>query len=336
MDKQEKKSHDSTDWDWWWSHVLKLYLKDGVRDPGYAIRAVSLQVLAHFPASIFQELELDLQDFVKRDVVGVLAGDADEDVKSNCCLTVGLWVTLDYFIKDAEFIETLSRQLPTLTFDKGLLVRVRSSWAVANLADTLLALQQNQENRNILPTELLQPLIRSAIHSANDNEKCRSNGVRAVGNLLRLSPPQLYACCFSPTLAPEIDAITKNISSGAFKVRWNACYAAYNLLQSPILQHILQNGVQLTSLAPLFDALITALAKSKNFKVRINAAMALAGPPTLAIYCGKHDEILVCLRKVGETVDDDLEETKFGEFKYRKGLEEQVAKTLGYLERLLV
>ncbi|KAJ3025456.1 UNVERIFIED_CONTAM: hypothetical protein HDU68_007116 [Siphonaria sp. JEL0065] len=320
------------DSDWWWSHVLKVYVEGGVCDSVYGVRAVSLQVLAHVPGAVFGGLDEGLQRFCREEVVRMFCGEADENVKSNCCLTLGLWVTLEYFMKDSGFLRALISHLPNFAYDKALLVRVRSSWAIANLADTLLSLQQQSDIATATTSpNLLESLIKCAIHSANDNEKCRSNGVRAIGNLLRLS--SISKSCFSPALTSEIDAITKNITTGAFKVRWNACYAAYNLFQSPSLSNL--DSIPTTQIALLIDALLTALSKSKNYKVRINAAIALSGPVTLKMYCGKEEEVVEGLKRASETVDD-LEETDFGEFKYRKGLLEQVGKSWKHLELLQV
>ena len=76
---------------------------------------------------------------------------------------------------------------------------------------------------------------------------------------------------------------------------------------------------------PLYEALIRVVRTSKNFKVRINACLALSTPTTRAKYgdtimlCKILDVIVTSLENV-----DNLTSTRFSEVKYQDQLRTQV------------
>ena len=59
--------------------------------------------------------------------------------------------------------------------------------------------------------------------------------------------------------------------AGMMKTRWNACYALVNTLQNPVL-----SPADSTWGADLFSTLTSVVVHCKNYKVRINATLALA------------------------------------------------------------
>ncbi|KAJ3132142.1 HEAT repeat-containing protein 6 [Physocladia obscura] len=309
----------------WWSSVLERYICVNAINHGlFAVRALALEVLGHVPADVFETLPQNLQLLCK---VGVLK------------------MLDDWNENDLAYIISLASKLPTLAKDKAVLVRVRASWAIANLGDTLL-LEGNDQVKSEISDSIHTVLVESAIFSANDNDKCRSNGVRAVGNFLRVIPAEKASTCFSQNLEAELDAIKKNIATGAFKTRWNACYAAYNFFQSPTFASITSNNKDVTnnnnipapaSIAQLLDSLATALIASKNYKVRINAAMAIGGIAQVEGYIGdgRVGRLVEVLEEACANVDD-LGGTSFGEFKYKRDLNRQLRKSLAHLRKLLI
>ena len=63
------------------------------------------------------------------------------------------------------------------------------------------------------------------------------------------------------------------------KTRWNACYALVNTLQNPVL-----SPATTTWGTNLFDTLTSVISHCKNFKVRINATLALSQCAARACY----------------------------------------------------
>lgn len=105
------------------------------------------------------------------------------------------------------------------------------------------------------------------------------------------------------------------------QVKWNACYALGNLLYSPYIQQ------QYFSRSPawlpaVFSALSNVLRQCTNFKVRINAALALSMVPSLAFYAGHFEEVWQALLEVMETAGSVT--VDFAEFKYKETLDMQV------------
>jgi hypothetical protein len=164
-----------------------------------------------------------------------------------------------------------------------------------------------------------------------DNDKARYNAVRAVGNLLRYIPPQAYA---SGRLKLDIEsglhAIVKNIATGSVKVRWNACYAIANVFQNDELHSQLE-----LHLSEVFASLTSTLRSSRNFKVRISAATAIAAPQDRRLY-GMSDTYLIVWQSLVDVLGclDDLD-ADFVEYKYRDTLIDQVCATLVHMTRLM-
>ena len=66
------------------------------------------------------------------------------------------------------------------------------------------------------------------------------------------------------------------------KTRWNACHALMNSLQNPVISPLDADWSPL-----LFETLTSVIVHCKNFKVRINATLALSQPSSRACY-GAH------------------------------------------------
>ena len=65
-----------------------------------------------------------------------------------------------------------------------LAVRVQASWALGNLTDTL---SQSQAPREVVGS-LGEHLCATILLTLKDSEKVKVNGVRAVGNLMKVLP----------------------------------------------------------------------------------------------------------------------------------------------------
>ncbi|KAJ3053560.1 HEAT repeat-containing protein 6, partial [Rhizoclosmatium hyalinum] len=248
------------------------------------------------------------------------------NVRAVSCFVGGVYISEhDYLRKDLAFMEALGEALVSVREDGDVTVRVRGVWAVANLGDALVAGVVEGEGVG-LSKRVVKGLVGCAVFGAGDHEKCRGNGVRALGNFFRVAEKD----CFSEGLVKEVDLIVRNLNAGPFKTRWNAGYAAFNLFLSPLF---LDLHDIMPTLPVLFDALSTAMTASKNFKVRINSAMALGACSDVTMYRGKVMDLIRVVRVAQESVDD-LGGTDFGEYKYKAQLTSQLGKTLRHLTRL--
>lgn len=117
------------------------------------------------------------------------------------------------------------------------------------------------------------------------------------------------------------------------KSRWNACHALANILTNQAFP------IESCSYAGLvWSCLINTVKKSKNYKVRIHAASALATPKTWQKYGSKLSDLVTVMEAVLEafaTADEMDENVGFGEFKYKEQLREQLHQTFEHLKSLV-
>ncbi|KAJ8969072.1 hypothetical protein NQ317_001146 [Molorchus minor] len=121
------------------------------------------------------------------------------------------------------------------------------------------------------------------------------NAARAIGNFLQLL---------------TVDLIKKSAFVGLFnkllmlwlkippQVRWNACYALGNAMKNEALYDSSLNGSPMGNWQSLvFNSLMELVITFRNFKVRINAAVALSSPPQRKYYSQFFHAVWVSLLK---------------------------------------
>jgi len=208
--------------------------------------------------------------------------------------------------------------------DKNLHVRVKACWSLGNLCDTISKLPNSEEH--FAPLSLIE-LIRTALRASTDNDKVRSNAVRALGNFSRSATPRMLTN--DGILDKIVDTLFSCISLGSVKVRWNSCYAIGNLLRNSYVQNNLSNYVWSSA---MFQALLDVIGECRNFKIRINAASALAIPNKRIHYGSSYPRIWEVLSDSLENLDEN---SNFEEFKYRETLEQQLVLTFAHIISLL-
>ncbi|KAI9190460.1 hypothetical protein H9P43_001894 [Blastocladiella emersonii ATCC 22665] len=161
---------------------------------------------------------------------------------------------------------------------RPLAVRIRASWALANLAShVLLPRVTSRRDEDDEVRALLPSVVSAALHAATkDHEKCRGNGLRALG------PAYAALLAANPTRAPMSSVESQVVAAlatvirgpgGAVKPRWNACVAA-----RPVLDQLaVRRETRGKAARKLVDALVAAVVSCNNFKVRIHATTAIAG-----------------------------------------------------------
>ncbi|KAJ3331867.1 HEAT repeat-containing protein 6 [Blyttiomyces sp. JEL0837] len=254
--------------------------------------------------------------------------DVDSHVRSAALRALGDLVTLAPFKENHPRVVAIAELLPTITSDSNLSVRISGSWALANFCDTLEDIKSNE----VISLEVAANLLKAAIFYAIDNDKCRSNGVRAIGHVFSIAPPELVNHEIENLVKEAVLAIMKNIDSGAVKTRWNAAHAAGKILHSANTA-ICKSSWQTSFL----DSLSTVIANSKNFKVRINAAFALRSLRTIDSY-GGNVATQQLLKKLKDARDkaSDLTGMDYGEYRYGEQFEEQLDQTIAHIAGLLV
>ncbi|TPX51180.1 hypothetical protein SeLEV6574_g00435 [Synchytrium endobioticum] len=259
----------------------------------------------------------------------------DANVRMAACRTAGVFVGFPVLQEDALFLMDIAMILkPNISDKTSVGVRSRASWALANLTDALVAKMSNTpEVSEVFNDALLIDLMDTALLAARDNDKCRSSGVRALGNLMRISNASLLSRECERKVKEVVTALTKNICSGAMKTRWNACHAVGTMLGNWTLPCESASWTK-----SLMEALVQTVSSCKNFKVRINAAAALSIPLTISKYGGNEVVSRIC-----EVLDDAYQhvhvgvETSvtFGEYKYREQLVNQIRMTFQHMHEII-
>ncbi|KAM7426513.1 hypothetical protein ABFA07_022212 [Porites harrisoni] len=177
---------------------------------------------------------------------------------------------------------------------------------------------------------LLLKLLNTSITAADDNEKVKSNAVRALGNFLRyIRTSSLEKAGFTEAVEKAVDALMRNLDSNLMKVRWNACYAFGNMFRNPFLP---TGTASWTS--GMYSTLENVICNCKNFKVRINAVLALSVPAErryygdIAVYCHLYATLIDALKSTENVTD-------FSEFKYRDTLRRELCNSLCHMTSVM-
>ncbi|XP_070572306.1 HEAT repeat-containing protein 6-like isoform X2 [Ptychodera flava] len=292
-----------------------------------ALRSSMCDCLSNIGAPVFELLPRDKRILCITLLLG-LSNDDDYRVKSSAVRALGVFVVYPCLREDVLFVADTANVILNCLEDNSVLVRMKSAWSLGNLSDALV---MNKDSGDVAFLEdfsdmLLQRLFTTAIKASEDSDKVKSNGVRAIGNLLRfLKPSTLAKSGFMPLVEQSVQALVKTVKGGTMKVRWNACYAVGNMFKNSDLP---VGSAPWT--AAVYDALLAVVTDCKNFKVRINAGLALAIPTSrekfgdVSQYC-KIWKCLVDALEASEKVTD------FSEFKYRENLRDQLCSTLSHL-----
>lgn len=236
-------------------------------------------------------------------------------------------------------------------------VRITASWALANICDSLRHCINGFTSERCLVdlkdcSQLTSLLIDCSLRLTRDNDKIKANAVRALGNLSRfvqcssqssvynrqdhgtgfdilkngkhmgsnLVPPPSWED--SRWLEGMVQAFLSCVSTGNVKVRWNVCHALSNLFLNETLK------LQDVDWAPsVFSILLLLLRDSSNFKIRIQAAAALAVPPTILDYGRSFSDVVQGVENTLENLSSDQIAAPTS-FKYRVALEKQLTSTM--------
>lgn len=191
--------------------------------------------------------------------------------------------------------------------------------------------------QQFLPRPLLLHLVACSVAATQGNPKVVANAVRAIGNISRWLPLGTDIGNDSHPLWCKICTVLRDSlgPNKSVKARWNACYAIGNLFRNPNVPSILKTAEGAKSVSEVLHALGQTMAdhSSANFKVRINAAAALAAAPSRLHYGASFSYVLGIVadslrRFQHEQVDN------FKEFKYRDTLRSQLLMSLLHLLRL--
>ncbi|XP_043198699.1 HEAT repeat-containing protein 6-like [Amphibalanus amphitrite] len=294
------------------------------------VRAAACHALSTIGAGVFERLPRDKQ-LLCVTLVLPLTADEEGTVRSAAVRAAGVFVRLPSLAEDPDYLlQTAEAACAAATArHEQLPVRVNAIWTLANLTDTLV---QRPPDWQPLSITVLESMTTVALRAAEDSDKVKVNAVRALGNLVRHFSAEALADPRVSSLIPRcVDALIRCMTTGNslvhMKVRWNACHAASNVFKNAALPYATAQWRP-----PLLEALCKLASNYKNFKVRINAALALSAPSKRAVF---GDQLPYAWRHLLEALETAQNITDFNEFKHRDTLLRQVCLTLCRVVSLL-
>ncbi|KAG0197753.1 HEAT repeat-containing protein 6 [Mortierella sp. GBA30] len=329
----------------WWNDILERHVLKAFAEENPSTKALGCDIISNIIPDAFNTLPDRLKMLIMSLVLGT-ALDENATVRAAACHAIGVFILFPSIREDSTHAVDMASTVLDMCRDPNLTVRVRASWAVGNLCDSMVLLKtsgQDDTLQEILTLPLWTKIMRTALMISQDHEKIKSNGIRAIGGLLRVTFEGIMERERHSLVKEAVYALIKHMEHGSLKGRWNACYAMQNVLLNvdfPI------GSTQGTSYAmvsdtvswtnDVYNALLQAIQQSKNFKVRINACAALTVPKTRAKYGDRamFRTMVQVLMKAVRNLDEEQGEHEFGEFQYRGQLETKLLRCLDHLLQL--
>ncbi|XP_052802166.1 HEAT repeat-containing protein 6-like [Mya arenaria] len=315
-----------------WLALLNGPIQEVLQARGHdAVKAVACDCLANLGDLIFKSLPLDKRLLCVTVALG-LAGDEDRLIRAAAIRTLGIFVLYKTLREDVSFVVDCAAAILGAIDDANMFVKVKAAWSLANLGDAIASNREDGDSEFMedFSDVVLLNIITTATRLSQESDKIKPNAVRTLGNILRcLSNRQLGKEAFVQAVNSAVASLMKCASSGAMKVRWNACYAISNMYKNEDL-----NQGQTTWNRDVLDVLCSVITDCKNFKVRINAAIGLSAPElraqygNQACYCRVWEGVIVAFG----TAENIAE---FIDFKYRDNLVEQLCMTTFHLLSLV-
>ncbi|XP_066141865.1 HEAT repeat-containing protein 6 isoform X1 [Euwallacea fornicatus] len=315
-----------------WQTLLSGPLVSMIQNDHHStLRSIGCDCIGIIGPHFFQQLPKDKQILCVTLLFGRVQ-DEENLIRGSAVRALAICVGYPPLCADAGFVADTAEAVLRVLNNENLNTRVKASWALGSLSDSLVIGAQTIEDPDeALPEQMLLRLIEAAVMTTRDNERVRMNSVRALGNLLQLlDDGMLSNYKFQTVLLEALNALEKNSTTDTnMKVRWNACYALATALKNPCIFTVLQpNGWHLSAFPKLADVVMNF----KNFKVRIHATAALSAP-------SKREHYDKCFISIWSAMLHSLESAQnvdvLSEYKHRDQLVEQICLCLSHLTCLL-
>ncbi|CAH9068676.1 unnamed protein product [Cuscuta europaea] len=317
-----------------WLELIDRHMPFILEHASVMVRAASVTCFAGITSSVWFYMPKAKQDFIISSLISFAVTDDAPLVRSAACRAIGVIACFPQIFESAEIFEKLIYAAEHNSHDTLVPVRITASWAIANICDTLChyvdvnGFDQHSSDSEA-SSKWISLLIDSSLRLAKDNDKIKANAVRALGNLARFVPLTSHSSDYDRKLLEEshwlekmVQTFLSCVSTGNVKVQWNVCHALSNLFLNEKLK--LQ---QMDWALSVFSILLLLLRNSSNFKIRIQAAAALAVPATIKDYGRSFVDVLQGVEHVIENLRSDQISVP-SNLKYRVALEKQLTSTM--------
>lgn len=213
----------------------------------------------------------------------------------------------------------------TLEALKDPVIRIRASWTLSNLAETLSELRKSGSAvASEVPSTFLYAVGAATCALHRDKNQVRANAVRALGCLLHfISSENLKHETIRKFVGEAATILLESLHASLMKVRWNSCYAIGGALSNDDL--IAGAFIDVTA---LFKGLLASLRSCANFKVRIRAAAALTAASSRTTY---GDQFFDIWRGILAALDNTAESVDYKELHHQEQLREQLCLSMCHL-----
>lgn len=200
-------------------------------------------------------------------------------------------------------------------------VRVKAAWAFGYMVDLLVDSKDEELLREVSVFEVLQ----AALSLTSDTQKVKMNILRAVGHvMLLITEEDLEQPKWKTALDKACNMMQHCATSGSLmKMRWNACYAIATMFSNECLYETL-----LPTVPSLLQNLCTIVISCNNFKVRINACLALSSIKQRKMYGSLY---IFVWQSLLEGLDNAANMPDFSEFKHQHGLLENLCSAVCHM-----
>ncbi|GAY57189.1 hypothetical protein CUMW_177510 [Citrus unshiu] len=283
-----------------WSEMIEKHMPLILQHISSMVRTAAVTCFAGITSSVFFSLLKETQEFIISSLIDSALHDEVASVRSAACRAIGV---ISCFPQ----------------------VRITASWALANICDSIrhciddFAFKPSiDSNAN---SHLMASLTESALNLTKDGDKIKSNAVRGLGNLSRFvkytSSSHPASLGDSRWLERIVQALVSCVTTGNVKVQWNVCRALSNLFLNETI-----NLEDMDWAPSVFSILLLLLRDSSNFKIRIQAAAALAVPSSVSDYGKSFSDVVQGLEHILENLGADHLSAP-SSFKYRVALQKQ-------------
>ncbi|KAL1086588.1 hypothetical protein V6Z11_D08G124900 [Gossypium hirsutum] len=293
------------------------------------VRTASVTCFAGITSSVFFSLLKENQDFIVSSLISAAEHDKVPSVRSAACRAIGVVSCFQKASASAGNLGKFIHAVEINTRDSMVSVRIPASWALANICDSIRHFVDDVPLKHSTDSEtnfhLVDLLIECALRLTKDGDKVTMlparNDLNAFdGGVITSSYPASLKDLH--WLERMVQAFISCVTTGNVKVQWNVCHALSNMFLNKTIQ------LQDMDWAPsVFGILLLLLRDSSNFKIRIQAAAALAVPEAAVDYGKSFPDIVQGLEHVVENLGSDSILAP-SSFKYRIALEKQSTSTL--------
>jgi hypothetical protein len=208
----------------WWLKIIGWLLP--LVNEAEDVRCAGLDVLSQIQESVLLKIPPKLVFALQSVGIGMLY-DVDYNTRAAACGFLGVLITFDSVQRDVLFFSDLIGKIPRITMqDEALVVKVRGSWALANICAAFVEIREKNLQEFSIPDGYLRKCVEAALFISKDKEKvyylfskkCRSNGVRALGNIFQVLPKEWVQSEVEGLVKEIIQVLIKSINTGPVKV----------------------------------------------------------------------------------------------------------------------